>query len=423
MVNNAPYKIVKRNGKFAVVNNAGETKAIFSDEAKARDYQKALYASVPGAPKAAAKTKWTGKAKLKEAAADRTETSTYGGGDKTMTMPDGSYPIKDQKSANSAWKLRNHSKTYSAAQVKAHIARAVAKRGLKHPRTMMSESASQLLIEVRDRALEAPAAETAPDENARSESDAAPAQVLEFAGKTLITGRLQVGQVDELAEAYERAGIDNPYHLMLHGRFVQAGAANANGAYWEVADLQFGQPTVKNGPLNWLHDPARVVGTLLDSQLVAPKLEVAGTGVGTHLAVAALMWKHLHPKLAGMVEEASAARQLSFSMECTSERVKCTSGEGRIGCGAEHPLRQIMTEPASVCDHLRERSSRRWFQDPTFLGGALIVPPVKPAWREASAKVLEAATREAERTWPQGEAAGYTQQSWAELVCAAASMA
>ena len=275
MVNNAPYKIMKRNGKFAVVNNAGVTKAIFSDEENARDYQKALYASVPGAAKAAAKTPWTGTAKLKEAAKDVTETSTYGGGDKTMAMPDGSYPIKDQRSAESAWKLRNNSKTWSEAQVKAHIGRAVVKLGLKHPRTTMSESASQLLVEVRER-LEAPAAETAREQNGRSEHDGEPAQVLEFAGKTLITGKLHVGQVDELLEAYERAGADNPYHLMLHGRFVQAGAANANGAYWEVADLQFGQPTVKNGPLNWLHEPTRVVGTLLDSKLVGPTLEVAG---------------------------------------------------------------------------------------------------------------------------------------------------
>lgn len=360
--------------------------------------------------------------------ADHVQTSTYGGGgkpDPTMAMPDGSYPIKDQKSANSAWKLRRRSKSYSETAVKAHITRAVQKHGLKHPRQLMGESAGSLLTEVRERALER-ALETDPDDNARSKTDGEPAQVLEIAGKTLITGKLHVGQVDELTEAYERAGADNPYHLMLHGRFVQAGRANSNGAFWEVADLEFGQPTVKNGPLNWLHDPQRVVGTLLDSTLVAPALELAGehaSAVGTHLAVAGVMWKHLHPQLAEMTEEASAGGRLSFSMECTSDKVLCGTGEGRVGCGQVHPYKKIVTEPASVCEHLRERSSLRRFQDPTFLGGALIVPPVKPAWGDANAQVLEAAAKEAERTWSQGEAAGYSQQGWAELVLAAASMA
>ena len=58
---NAPYKIVKRGTKFAVVNNAGLTKATFDDENKARAYQKALYANVPGASKRADKMPWTGK--------------------------------------------------------------------------------------------------------------------------------------------------------------------------------------------------------------------------------------------------------------------------------------------------------------------------------------------------------------------------
>lgn len=43
------------------------------------------------------------------------------------------YPISDQKSANSAWKLRKHGKGVSEEQVKAHIGRAVKALGLKHP--------------------------------------------------------------------------------------------------------------------------------------------------------------------------------------------------------------------------------------------------------------------------------------------------
>jgi hypothetical protein len=60
---NAPYKILKRGAKYAVVNNVGETKATFKTRAEALKYQRALYVSVPGAAKRAARVHWTGKAK------------------------------------------------------------------------------------------------------------------------------------------------------------------------------------------------------------------------------------------------------------------------------------------------------------------------------------------------------------------------
>jgi hypothetical protein len=59
----APYKIVKRGASYAVVNNIGETKATFKTRALALNYQRALYVSVPGAAKRAARVHWTGKAK------------------------------------------------------------------------------------------------------------------------------------------------------------------------------------------------------------------------------------------------------------------------------------------------------------------------------------------------------------------------
>lgn len=273
-------------------------------------------------------------------------------------------------------------------------------------------------------------ASRAQDENGRSNPDVSRAVALELGGKLVLAGQVSTADgsdVDpDLQVVYERAREDNPHHVWIQGRFVQAEHANANGALWTVEDLELGQPSVKHGPMNWLHDPHRVVGTLVDSKLVAPKLELAGDAaspVGTHLAVAGVMWRHLYPQLAAQVEQASTDKALSFSMECTSDKVTCSSGEGRTGCGQVYPFRQIALEPATVCEHLRERSSLRRFADPVFLGGALIVPPVKPAWKDADASVMEAATKEAERTWNQGEAAGHTQQSWAELVLAAASVA
>jgi hypothetical protein len=52
---------------------------------------------------------------------------------KNGTMANGSYPINNQTQANSAWKLRNHSKDYSEAAVVAHIRRRVKALGLTMP--------------------------------------------------------------------------------------------------------------------------------------------------------------------------------------------------------------------------------------------------------------------------------------------------
>lgn len=49
------------------------------------------------------------------------------------TMPNGSYPIRNQHQADSAWNLRGHSKDYSEAQVVAHIRQRVSALGLKMP--------------------------------------------------------------------------------------------------------------------------------------------------------------------------------------------------------------------------------------------------------------------------------------------------
>jgi hypothetical protein len=59
----APYKIFKVGGKFVVKNNAGDVKSTFSDRDKAVQYLRALYANVKGAPKAAARKKFTGSQK------------------------------------------------------------------------------------------------------------------------------------------------------------------------------------------------------------------------------------------------------------------------------------------------------------------------------------------------------------------------
>lgn len=59
----------------------------------------------------------------------------------------------------------------------------------------------------------------------------------------------------------------------LRGRFVEADHANDNGAMWTTEDLQIGGPTVAGGPLNWLHDDRKIIGSLLQGELVLAREE------------------------------------------------------------------------------------------------------------------------------------------------------
>jgi len=68
-------------------------------------------------------------------------------------------------------------------------------------------------------------------------------------------------------------------------------------------------------------------------------------------------------------------------MECRGTHLTCA---GPNGCGRTFEYAKVRTH----CEHLMERSSIRHIVKPTFRGGALIVPPVKPGWKHAHATVV-----------------------------------
>lgn len=195
-------------------------------------------------------------------------------------------------------------------------------------------------------------------------------------GRTVITGPMR-----EIAMA-------NQGFTYLRGRFVEADNPNGNGAMWTTDDLQLGEATVAGGPLNWLHDESQIIGSLLDGQLVAGR-EAAAQGIGNHISATAAVWRFLFPQQADTIERAAKDHDLYFSMECVSRQVACVDTPGRPGCGEAFDYGDY--DAGRTCAHLRERSSVRRFVDPVFLGGACIVPPVKPGWAGASADVVRQA--------------------------------
>lgn len=269
--------------------------------------------------------------------------------------------------------------------------------------------------------------------------------VLEAAsGRTVITAPLR-----EVALA-------NEGFMYLRGRFVEADTPNYNGALWTTADLQLGEATVAGGPLNWLHDDTKIVGALMDGQLVtggrqtakkndgdetgyvefpihdaaglaaamaavdssadpgrarkhikkrAKKLGLpipmgfdrimAAAEVGNHIVSTAAMWEFLFPREARVIEKAAADHQLYYSMECLSRTVACVDAPGRPGCGEEFSYGDYDAKRA--CAHLNARTGVKHFKDPFFLGGAVIVPPARPGWGKANVDVVRQAAAAVEQ--------------------------
>ena len=230
--------------------------------------------------------------------------------------------------------------------------------------------------------------------------------VTEVNGKTLITGRASAFQLERALQA-------NEHFLWMSGRFVGAEKANRNGAFWSTADLELGQVSVQHGPLNWLHESRHVIGTIAHAQLVTRE-EAADRDLSQpYIQATSAIWKWIYPDEAYVVEQASDAGKLWYSMECISKEVACV---GETGCGATASYGDYLQGAGGSCDHMRQRSAERRFAEPTFLGGAVIVPPVRPGWAEADATVMRQAASLAEGTYEQACPIDTSASDWEQLM-------
>lgn len=239
------------------------------------------------------------------------------------------------------------------------------------------------------------------------------ARASERAFKTEVNGRTIItGPAAAFLEKAEKASSGNPMFLNIAGRFVGGERANRNGAFWSTEDLVFGQPTVKNGPLNWLHEERHIVGAITEASLLTP--ETADDELADpYIAASASMWRWLWPQEASVVEMAAAAGTLWYSMECVSETVIC---HGENGCGVEVSYMDALLKQGECCEHIAERSAERRFKQPTFMGGAIIVPPVRPGWDSAHATVLSEASKYAERAFEQAGQPDMEAAAWERLM-------
>ena len=217
------------------------------------------------------------------------------------------------------------------------------------------------------------------------------------------------------AAVWEKALTPNEHFLWMQGRFVGAEKANRNGAFWSTADLEMGEPTVKGGPLNWLHEDRHVIGSIVEAKLVMPGAEAAADGqlAEPHIVAASAAWKWLYPDECYVMEQASDQGKLWYSMECVAKQVSCV-GDG--GCGQTYGYGDVMKAAENVCQHIIQRSASRRMVDPTFLGGAVIVPPVRPGWGDADAQVMRQAASMAEKAFDQAGQPDVTASDWELLM-------
>jgi len=178
----------------------------------------------------------------------------------------------------------------------------------------------------------------------------------------------------------------SPFIKWIAGDFVEADNPNQNKQFWTKDDLAMGEYSIKYAPLNMLHKQRQPVGFFASTRTIDLSQDKASTGTAKIEALSGL-WSHIFPFESAVVDQADEAGSLFYSMEVRGTHVHCA---GENGCDKQFEY----MKPEDHCSHIKERTSIRHIVNPTFRGGALIIPPVKPGWASAHANVYEQAIRD-----------------------------
>lgn len=176
------------------------------------------------------------------------------------------------------------------------------------------------------------------------------------------------------------------------GNFVEANEANSNGHIFPLEDLHAAQHTIAGKPLNMLHRDHYIVGCFAGAQLVTAEgaeinegettYAMAAADVGQHPYVEAVagMWHTRFPEEFFDIKRAHSDGSLYFSMEAIPEEVSCPK------CGLKAEFAGL--ESDTYCDDMQGPVGPKVLHKPTFNGGAIIIPPVKPGWKRADVRTI-----------------------------------
>lgn len=179
----------------------------------------------------------------------------------------------------------------------------------------------------------------------------------------------------------------NPYLKWITGRYVESGKPNENKQFWTAGDLEIAEYSIRWAPLNMIHKVRQPIGFYVSTRKVFDDAEAdqaQATKQDFSIEALAGMWSHVFPFESTLIDQADSQGKLFYSMECIGTHLTCA---GEQGCGQTFEYAKRGTH----CKCLKERASIRHIVNPTFRGGAIIVPPVTPGWSGANAKVYESA--------------------------------
>lgn len=173
--------------------------------------------------------------------------------------------------------------------------------------------------------------------------------------------------------------VNNASIKWIVGKYVEADNPNSNGQQWSLEDLRSSQSSIQHTPMNLAHRSRSIVGTFVASEMIYPDFE----GANPYIETLGAFWKYYFPEELAMIETAYSMGALYQSMECVSESVTCV---GDNSCGQTFEYAGPMSE--TYCEHILSRASSRQLNNPHFLAGALIYPPDRPGWKNASVNEL-----------------------------------
>ena len=204
-----------------------------------------------------------------------------------------------------------------------------------------------------------------------------------------------VEQDRELAWA-EKHVVKNRAYAWVLGKYVGTGKANDNGHIFSADELVDARQSLVHAPMNMLHRAHHIMGTYVANEVIWPKdaADSASVAAGQQvtetepfLEALAAFYRYYFPDEYVAVEKAHKEGTLAWSMECVPQTVTCAGAE----CGKTFEYAGRQSE--SYCAHLNEPGAKKMMGKPHFTAGALVLPPARPAWRNASVTSLDMLVR------------------------------
>ena len=171
----------------------------------------------------------------------------------------------------------------------------------------------------------------------------------------------------------------DPRIALIAGRYAIGGEPNQNLQLMSVDDMAEAAASLVDMPLNVNHLRNVIVGHYKTSQVMYPKDE----GDAPYIEAIAAYYKEYMPDgLWSKIEESSASGSLFFSMEALPSHIQFSreNESGQLETSEKFTYRGPSHSSYMGWD---QAGATRSLHSPIFIGGALIIPPVKPGWANA----------------------------------------